>query len=165
MAGAQLHESQPSRHGAGFSAEPLRLAVNRTLDRWSDIADRARAHDAPAIERLEYLVRGTVEVLQAELPGVISLRNRGNAEVERAVLERRHAFDELIADLVDEAERDGDIRAGFDPAITARLLSGMVHSLVEWAKPAGQSVGSALAGEVCAIAFDGLRVRADRADR
>lgn len=91
------------------------------------------------------------------------LRIRGNAEVERAVLERRHAFGQLITDLVDEAERDGDIRVGFDPAITARLLSGMVHSLVEWGKPAGQSVGSALAEGVCTVAFDGLRVRADRA--
>jgi AcrR family transcriptional regulator len=147
-------------HHVSGKEELLRLATSRALDGWSAVADQARAQDAPAIERLEYLVRGSVGVLQAELPYVtLLLRVRGNTEVEREALNRRRAFDRLVADLVIQAEQDGDIRADVDPAITARLLFGMVNSLVEWYKPTGHSVGSTLADAVCAIAFDGLRVR------
>jgi AcrR family transcriptional regulator len=151
-------------HHVSGKEELLRLATSRALDGWSAVADQARALDAPAIERLEYLVRGSVGVLQAELPYVtLLLRVRGNTEAERAALNRRRAFDRLVADLVKEAEQDGDIRADVDPAITARLLFGLVNSLVEWYRPAGHSAGPALADAVCAIAFDGLRVRRSRA--
>jgi AcrR family transcriptional regulator len=147
-------------HHVSGKEELLRLATSRALDGWSAVADQARAQHAPAIERLEYLVRGSVGVLQAELPCVtLLLRVRGNTEVERAALNRRRAFDRLVADLVTEAEQDGDIRADVDPAITARLLFGLVNSLVEWYRPTGRSAGSTLADAVCAIAFDGLRVR------
>ena len=147
-------------HHVSGKEELLRLAVNRALDGWSAVADQARAQHAPAVERLEHLVRGTVGVLQAELPYVtLLLRVRGNTAVERDALNRRRAFDRLVADLVTEAEQAGDIRADVDPAITARLLFGLVNSLVEWYKPTGRSTGSTLADAVCAIAFDGLRVR------
>lgn len=146
-------------HHVSGKEELLRLATGRALDGWSAVAEQARALDAPAIERLEFLVRGSVEVLQAELPYVtLLLRVRGNTEAEREALNRRRAFDRLVADLVIEAEQDGDIRADVDPAITARLLFGMVNSLVEWYRPAGRSGGPALADAVCAIAFDGLRL-------
>jgi AcrR family transcriptional regulator len=147
-------------HHVSGKEELLRLATGRALDGWSAVADRARALDAPAIERLEYLVRGSVGVLQAELPYVtLLLRVRGNTEAERAALNRRRAFDRLVADLVKEAEQAGDIRADVDPAITARLLFGLVNSLVEWYRPTGRRASPALADAVCAIAFDGLRVR------
>ncbi len=152
-------------HHVASKEELLRLALNRALDGWSHVADQARTLDAPAIDRLEYLVRGTVGVLQAELPYVtLLLRVRGNTEVERAALDRRRAFDHLVADLVTEAEREGDIRPDVDPATTARLLFGMVNSLVEWYRQDRSGPhGSSLADAVCAIAFDGLRVR--RVDR
>ena len=118
------------------------------------------ASSSPAIERLEYLVRGSVEVLEAELPYVtLLLRVRGNTEVERAALDRRRAFDGLVARLVEEAESAGGIRADIDPKLAARLLFGTVNSIVEWYRPGSSTSPSALADGVCAIAFDGLRVR------
>jgi AcrR family transcriptional regulator len=147
-------------HHVPGKEELLRLALDRALDGWSQVADRARALDAPAVERLEYLVRGSVDVLQEQLPYVtLLLRVRGNTKVERAALARRRAFDRLVADLVKEAERAVDIRPDVDPAITARLLFGMVNSLVEWYRPTRGATGGALADAVCAVAFDGLRTR------
>jgi hypothetical protein len=106
------------------------------------------------------LVRDAVAVLVARLPYVtLLLRVRGNTAVERDALARRRAFDALVASLVEEAERDGDIRADVDPKLTARLLFGTVNSLVEWYRPTSKVSASALADAVCAIAFDGLRVR------
>jgi len=146
-------------HHVPSKEELLRLALDRALDGLSGVARTARALDAPAIVALENLVRGSVAVLQAELPYVtLLLRVRGNTEVERAALNRRRDLDRLVADLVKQAESDGDIRPDVDPTITARLLFGLVNSVVEWYRPARRSTGE-LADAVCAIAFDGLRVR------
>jgi AcrR family transcriptional regulator len=145
-------------HHVAGKEELLRLALDRALAGLSAVADRARVLPAPAIERLEYLVRGSVEVLQAESPYVtLLLRVRGNTEVERTALERRRGFDRFVAELVTEAARDGDIRPDADAMITARLLFGLVNSIVEWYKPDRGAGRAALADQVCAMAFDGLR--------
>jgi AcrR family transcriptional regulator len=163
-------------HHVSGKEELLRLALDRALDGLWEAAERARALDAPAIVRLETLVRDAVAVLDARLPYVtLLLRVRGNTDVERAALARRRAFDALVASLVEEAERDGDVRADIDPKLTARLLFGTVNSLVEWYRPASAAVSAvsapaasaaaaladaaSLADAVCAIAFDGLRLR------
>lgn len=151
-------------HHVAGKEELLRMALDRALDGLWEAADRASNLEAPAIVRLEQLVRDAVGVLDARLPYVtLLLRVRGNTDTERVALERRRAFDAMVASLVEEAERDGDIRADIDPKLTARLLFGTVNSLVEWYRPSrGSSQGSSaesLADAVCAIAFDGLRVR------
>jgi AcrR family transcriptional regulator len=147
-------------HHVSGKEELLRLALNRALDGWWEAAERAQALDAPAIVRLETLVRDAVAVLVTRLPYVtLLLRVRGNTEVERAALARRRAFDRVVARLVEEAERDGDVGADIDPKLTARLLFGTVNSIVEWYRPASAASPAALADAVCAVAFDGLRVR------
>src|SRR5258708_11553187 len=81
-------------HHVTGKEELLRLALDRALAGLSLVTDRARALPAPAIERLEYLVRGSVEVLETELAYVtLLLRGRGNAEVARAALDKRRALD------------------------------------------------------------------------
>lgn len=132
----------------------LRMAIDRALDGLFAVLDEARAMNGPAIEKLEQLVRGSVEVLQNQLPYVtLLLRVRGNTDVERSALARRRQFDRYVAALVRQAEADGDVRPDVDPNVTARLLFGMVNSLTEWYRPRH----SDLADAVCAIAFDGLR--------
>ncbi len=153
-------------HHVSGKEELLRIALDRALDGLWEAADRARALDEPAIVRLEALVREAVDVLVSRLPYVtLLLRVRGNTDIERAALARRRAFDALVASLVEEAERDGDIRADIDPKLTARLLFGTVNSITEWYRPsssASSSSSAALADALCAIAFDGLRVRRPR---
>jgi AcrR family transcriptional regulator len=142
----------------------LALSLDRALDGLFAIADDVRASDVPAIERLERLVRASVGVLAERLPYVtLLLRARGNTSSERRALARRREFDQIVADLVKEAEHDGDIRPDVDPAVTARLLFGMVNSLVEWYHPGPLDTAAdraiELADAACAVAFDGLRVR------
>ena len=150
-------------HHVAGKEELLRMALDRALAGLQAVTNRARALPAPAIERLEYLVRGSVEVLEAESPYVtLLLRVRGNTDVERAALDKRRAFDRFVAELVAQAVRDGDIRADADAMLTARLLFGLVNSIVEWYRPgrrAGTDPVTSLADAVCAMAFDGLRVR------
>ncbi len=149
-------------HHVSGKEELLSLALNRTLDGLTSVVDQTRAVPAPAMRRLEHLVRGSAELLQAELPYVtLLLRVRGNTEVERAALERRRQFDRYVAHLVTEAQRDGDIRPDVDPIVTARLLFGMVNSIVEWYRPV-RGKKQSVTDTVCALAFDGLRTRTGR---
>ena len=123
-------------HHVSGKEELLRMALDRALDGLWEAAERARALDAPAVVRLETLVRDAIAVLVTRLPYVtLLLRVRGNTDVEREALARRRAFDALVASLVEEAERDGDIRADVDPKLAARLLFGTVNSIVEWYRP------------------------------
>jgi AcrR family transcriptional regulator len=147
-------------HHVTGKEELLSLALDRALSGLSAVLDRTRALDEPAIARLEYLIRGSVEVLEEELPYVtLLLRVRGNTEVERAALDQRRAFDRFAADLVLAAVREGDLRQGADALITARLLFGLVNSIVEWYRPSRRAGPGSLADAVCALAFDGLRTR------
>ena len=147
-------------HHVSSKQELLRRAVDRALDGLAVIAEETRSRDEPAIARLEHLVRGSVQVLVDRLPYVtLLLRVHGNSPVERRALHRRRQFDRLVADLVKEAEGDGAIRPDIDPAATARLLFGMVNSIVEWYRPGGPADPARLADSVCTVAFDGLRVR------
>lgn len=145
-------------HHVPSKEELLRLAVDRALDGLFAIAEETAALDGRAIDRLEHLVRGSVLVLADRLPFVtLLLRVRGNTKAERAALTRRREFDRLVTDLVKQAEAEGDVRPDIDPAVTARLLYGMVNSLIEWYRPRRGSAADDLADAVCKIAFEGLR--------
>src|SRR5258708_12261677 len=109
-------------HHVTSKEELLSLALDRALAGLSAVTDRARALPAPAIERLEYLVRGSVEVLEAESPYVtLLLRVRGNSDVERAALDRRRGFDRFVAALVAHAPPDRHIQPDPYPIIPAPL--------------------------------------------
>lgn len=145
-------------HHVSGKEELLRLALDYALEGLAEAAGQARALEAPAIDRLELLIRGAVAVLESRLPYVtLLLRVRGNTDIERSALERRKSFDALVASLVSEAERDGDVRADVDPKATARLLFGMINSIAEWYRSGSHP--APLADAVCAVAFDGLRTR------
>jgi AcrR family transcriptional regulator len=147
-------------HHVPSKAELLRLATGRALDSLFAEADQLAAVEGRAIDRLEHLVRGSVVVLAQQLPFVtLLLRVRGNTAVERDALARRREFDHLVAGLVTEAAAEGDLRADVDPAVAARLLFGMVNSLIEWYRPRGAAAAEHLADTVVTVAFDGLRVR------
>lgn len=140
----------------------LGLALDHALTGLETAAAQVRRLDGPAVVRLETLLRASVAVLVDRLPYVtLLLRVRGNSEVERRALLRRRRIDRLVADLVREAVGDGHLRPDLDPAVTARLLFGMVNSLTEWLKPGSRYGAETLADVVAATAFDGLRWRAD----
>ncbi|GAB3160587.1 TetR/AcrR family transcriptional regulator [Amycolatopsis stemonae] len=145
-------------HHVPSKEELLRLAVDRALDGLFAVAAETTELDGGAIDRLEHLVRGSVLVLADRLPFVtLLLRVRGNTKVERAALTRRREFDRLVTDLVKQAEAEGDLRPDVDPAVTARLVFGMVNSLIEWYKPRRGSSATEVADAVCKVAFEGLR--------
>jgi AcrR family transcriptional regulator len=147
-------------HHVDSKEQLLRMALDRALDGLFAVAEQTRTVEGPAIAKLEHLVRGSVAVLHEQLPYVtLLLRVRGNTDVERAALSRRRQFDRFVSGLVRQAESDGDVRPDIDPAITARLLFGMVNSIVEWHQPVKRGGLDELTSAICTIAFDGLRIR------
>ena len=145
-------------HHVPSKVELLRLALDRALDALFAVTQETGATTGPAIERLEYVVRGSVRVLTAELPFVtLLLRLRGNTEVERTALQRRREFDRVVTGLVRAAEHEGDVRTDVDPAVISRLLFGTVNSLTEWYRPGGDLSADDLADAVVTATFSGLR--------
>lgn len=143
--------------------ELLRLSVNRALDALFAILQEHESRSGAAIDRLHHVVRRSVQVLIDEMPFVtVLLRVRGNSKVERRALARRREFDHFVSELVAEAEREGNVRLDVDPALTSRLLFGMVNSLIDWYRPRKGLTRDQVADAMTAIAFDGLRAPSSR---
>lgn len=123
-------------HHVSGKEELLRAALQRALDGLFGILDEPLSLRGPALSRIRHIIGRQVEVLTTELPYVtLLLRVRGNTDIERWALARRRAFDATIASLVAEAVEDGEVRAGVEPWLAARLLSGTVNSIIEWYRP------------------------------
>jgi AcrR family transcriptional regulator len=147
-------------HHVKGKEELLRRSLDRALGGLFAALEAAEAGSGPAVERLEGLLRGSVAVLISELPHVtLLLRVRGNTETERSALARRREFEHRVTALVAAAEAEGDLRRGADPALTARLLFGLINSLTEWYRPGGELGDRELADAVVELALGGLRVR------
>ena len=135
----------------------LRIGLDRALDALFAVFEEPAASSGAAVDRLRHVVRRTVEVLDAELPYVsLLLRVRGNTATEQLALERRRTFDRTVRALFAEAIADGDLRPDLDPALTERLVFGMINSMVEWYRPrTGTSVDDLVSAVLAVV--DGLR--------
>ncbi|NYD68312.1 TetR/AcrR family transcriptional regulator [Agromyces atrinae] len=145
-------------HHFGSKSEILESALHDALSGLEGVL--ATAPDAPAADRLEFVVRGAVHVLVERLPSVtLLLRVRGNTEVERSALARRREFDRAVTELVAEAQTSGTLRADVEARVAERLVFGMINSLVEWYRPGGPEDADRLADDVVRLTLDGLRTR------
>jgi AcrR family transcriptional regulator len=147
-------------HHVSSKEELLGLIVERALEQLDAAVDHAVSRPGRAITRLEELVRASIAVLVDRLAVVtVLLRVRGNTATEQAALQRRRALDHAVTRLVAKAIAEGDLRSDLDPATTARLLFGLVNSLVEWYRPGSGATAADVADAVAVLAFDGLRSR------
>jgi AcrR family transcriptional regulator len=138
----------------------LALALSRAVDALSAVLEEQAAGEGSPVERLERVVRGSVQVLVSQLPYVtLLLRVRGNTDVEREALERRRAFDRRLSALVGEAVRAGEVRGDLDPRLVTRLLFGTVNSVTEWYRPGGDHGSQDVEDALVAFVLDGLRPR------
>ncbi|EMY34569.1 TetR family transcriptional regulator [Arthrobacter crystallopoietes BAB-32] len=148
-------------HHVPSKGDLLRLALDEALGSLEAILDEPGASSGRADDRLEFVVRRTIEVLTSKLPYVtLLLRLRGNTEIERTALERRRQFDHKVAALVEAARDEGRLRGDIDPRTTTRLLFGTINSIVEWYKPGGKLTAEKLADDLVSMIFDGLHLPA-----
>jgi AcrR family transcriptional regulator len=148
-------------HHVPSKGDLLRLALERALGGLEAILEEPGAASGRADDRLEYVLRRTIDVLVEQLPFVtLLLRLRGNTEIERDALARRRAFNNAVSELVRTASIEGSLRSDIDPRTTARLLFGTINSIVEWYKPGGPLSKEKLADDVITMVFNGLHLPA-----
>jgi AcrR family transcriptional regulator len=156
---AGITKSSIYHHVTG-KEELLRLAVTRALDGLFEVLEEPGATQGAAVDRFAYVIRRTCLELVENLPYVtLLLRVRGNTAAEREALERRREFDHRVADLAAAAIADGDLRADLDPRLTARLVFGLVNSVVEWYRTGGPETGAGVADALTSLVLSGLRPR------
>lgn len=145
-------------HHVSSKEEILEIALQRSLEELEQVVSEAESLDAPAVVELETILRESVVVLTRSLPYVtLLLRLRGNSDIEVAALRRRRDITLRIADLVQQAQDDGDLRRDTDARTASRLLMGTVNSLVDWYRPERAASGEALADTVVNLLLSGLR--------
>lgn len=143
----------------------LQIALDEALSGLEDVLVRELSGDRPASARLGAVIEGAVHVLAERLPQVtLLLRVHGNSDVERAAVQRRRAFDQQVARLVEDAQREGALRGDVSAAVATRLIFGMINSIIEWYRPERPSstpelTPDELARDVTRVVFDGLRAR------
>jgi AcrR family transcriptional regulator len=156
---AGLGKSSLYHHIAG-KEELLERALRRALDGlFASLDERAAANGTPS-ERLEAVIRRTVEIM-CDRPAEVALllRVRGNTEIERWAMQRRRELDRVMTTLVEDAVAAGELRGDLDPALVTRLVFGMSNSVVEWYRPHGRTRSEQIVHAISAIVFSGLRER------
>jgi len=144
-------------HHFASKEELLSVALDQALSSLEAVLDDPRAQEGAGLDRLRHVIRSAADVLVAQLPSVtLLLRVRGNSPVEQSALERRRLFDQRVTRLVAEAQGEGDVRADVDAAVVARLIFGMINSVVEWYRPGGPVDGDRLGHDILTVALDGL---------
>jgi AcrR family transcriptional regulator len=148
-------------HHFASKEELLQVALDVALTGLEEILTHEQARSGPAADRLDFILRGAVDVLVTRQPYVtLLLRLHGNTVVERNALARRREFSQAVANLLLAARDEGSVRSDIDPAVVARLLFGMINSIVEWYRPTGPENAAKLADDVLTIALEGLKVPA-----
>ena len=98
-------------------------------------AERKAARHTTHDHRPVRSFRGLLDHLATLTRDTIRIAGQPVDKLAAATPDQRRAFDRFVAELVAEAVRDGDIRSDADAMITARLLFGLVNSIVEWYRP------------------------------
>ena len=145
-------------HHVKSKEEILDAALSHSLAELERVVTEAEALDAPAVVELESVIAESVNVLTRYLPYVtLLLRLRGNSDLETAALIRRREITRRIAELIRQAQDDGDLRDDIDARTASRLAMGMVNSIVDWYRPDRADSSAPLAGTVVQLLLAGLR--------
>lgn len=145
-------------HHVKSKEELLGLSLDRALTRLNGVVEEARSTSGPARERLEILVRGSVRALVEERPHVtLLLRLRGNSELERSAMDRRRQLTKELEERFAYAQREGGVRSDVSARHLARLVFGMINSMIDWYRPERDDADT-VADAVVAILFDGILV-------
>lgn len=151
-------------HHVASKEELLARGLDRALDALFAVLQEDQARKGPAIDRLSYVIRSSVEVQMRLLPEVtVLLRTRGNTETERRALDRRREFDHLMAELARAAQDEGDVRTDIDATVMTRLVLGMINWLTEWYRPDGPVTPAEIVDDAVKLALDGIRCSSDPA--
>lgn len=148
-------------HHVKSKEEILDAALSHSLAELERVVAEAEALEAAPVVELETIITESVNVLTRSLPYVtLLLRLRGNSELESAALLRRREITRRIADLIQQAQDNGDLRQDIDARTASRLAMGTVNSIVDWYRADRADAAPPLAETVVRLLLAGLRAPA-----
>lgn len=132
----------------------LKLALDVALDSLEAVLTRIENFAGGPQEKLEYAIRGSIQVICDKLQFVtLLLRVRGNTDIELAARASRRDFDRRLSEVIRLACEEDIIRRDLDPKLVSRLLFGTINSLVEWYDPEGRYSVDDLSDTLIALLF------------
>ncbi|AJE34337.1 transcriptional regulator [Corynebacterium humireducens NBRC 106098 = DSM 45392] len=144
-------------HHIASKEEILVEATDKALEELTAVVEGALAETADPVEQLRLLIGGTTRVL-CEYPAYVRLllRLRGNTDAELAIMARRRVITRALVDVVKRAQEEGSLRTDLEAGVVARLIFGMINSIVEWYNPEGRYAPADLESITPEMVFTGI---------
>ncbi|HUZ51516.1 MAG TPA: TetR/AcrR family transcriptional regulator [Streptosporangiaceae bacterium] len=154
---AKINKSSLYHHIRG-KEEILEVICNRAFAQLTGSLERSGSGDAGPGERVLLAFAGAARTALADPRGTaIIIRLQGKSDVARRVLTWRREYEQRFADLIEAAQKAGEVRGDIEAAMLARLVLGLVNWVVEWFEPRGRSYSaSSVEAAVVAVAAHGL---------
>lgn len=134
----------------------LKRIFEESHDEVSEIAERYRAQEGPALERL----RGFLEeyalwyVTNLQRASLFAREWRYASDELRTVMTRqRKYYDEVLRGFIVAAQESGDVPAGLDVRLATYFVMSAVSSLPDWFNPKGQQKASHVVKEYARLAI------------
>lgn len=126
--------------------------------------DEIRASEDDALGKVRRLIRHHILYLvERRVATTLFLTEmRSLADEHRAVVARHEeTYRRAVAELVQDGQREGTIRADVDAELATMLLLGAANWVHRWYGQRGRTSAEQIAGEFATIIGDGLRAGAD----
>lgn len=136
----------------------LEQALDDALGALEAAFDQVEAGEGTTGERVEAAARATLQALADHMPQVtLLLRLRGNSDVELRAMERRRAITRRLGALLEAGQAEGTVRDDITPRNLARLILGMINSIVDWFRPDGPHTVEDMVRSVTGVVLKGVR--------
>lgn len=144
----------PRRRFPGFAYQALERAVSA---HWAVLAE-PESCDGEAVTRLVHIMqRLMTEQLRLQPEMTLLHRSRGTNPTERWAIDEIQKFEDVVSDLVHQAQDSGKLRVDLDAGLMVHLAFGMTDSVVEWFRPDGTWSHRQVIDTLLAVMLDGTR--------
>ncbi|MET0188467.1 MAG: TetR/AcrR family transcriptional regulator [Pseudonocardia sediminis] len=142
------------------SKEDLLFDVISTVHRDGLAVVRARAEvEGSPLEKLESVIVGHVEHTCRNLvPTAVFLHELSALPIDRRkeVLGSEHAYQGVFRDLIEQAQKQGDVRADLDPRLAALSVLGSTNWVYRWFRPGGAFTPEQIGSELAEMSIRGI---------
>lgn len=122
----------------------------------SEIAERYREGEAPAVERFRGFVHdyATWTMRHQDQASLFAREWRhAKGEIRTVMLEQRKYYDMVLGELIEGARSEGSARADVDVRMASNFVMAAIASLPDWVKPRGQKSIPEIADEYADMAL------------
>jgi AcrR family transcriptional regulator len=148
-------------HHVSSKQDILLALLDQALDMLTERLMVVIQKDLPADEKLRLAMTTFLETLanQSDLVSVLLLEHRSlGAEYHSQHIAKRDRFEKMWRDLIQEGIDSGKF-SGYDPALTARALLGVMNWTVTWYRPSGSLPIEAIIDHIASLYLNGLLTR------